>query len=88
MGVLKGREKSDIKAFFTAIPKRKRRTIAGVCCDMYDGYINAAKEVFGKSIPVVADRFHVAKLYRKGLVSLRKNWQDYERNYLKKTTNY
>ena len=39
---------------------------------MYDGYINAAKEVFGKTIAIVVDRFHIAKLYRKGLVTLRK----------------
>lgn len=70
--VIKGREKAEIKSFFSSIPKKKRKTIVAVCCDMYDGYINAAKEVFGQSIPVVADRFHVAKLYRKGLVSLRK----------------
>jgi len=36
---------------------------------MYDGFINAAKEVFGSDIPVVADRYHVSKLYRKSLVS-------------------
>jgi len=36
------------------------------------GYINAAKEVFGDDIPIVLDRFHIAKLYRKGLDELRK----------------
>src|SRR3990167_8883453 len=39
---------------------------------MYDGFINAAKEVFGKRVRIVADRFHVAKLYRNCLDSLRK----------------
>ena len=39
---------------------------------MYDGFINAAKEVFGKRIQVVVDRFHVAKLYGKSLDELRK----------------
>ena len=38
---------------------------------MYDGFINAAKEVFGKRTRIVIDRFHVAKLYRKGLDTLR-----------------
>lgn len=70
--VIKSRDKPDIKAFFASIPKNKRKTITAVCCDMYEGYINAAKEVFGKSIPVVVDRFHVAQLYRKSLISLRK----------------
>ncbi len=39
---------------------------------MYDGFINAAKEVFGKKVVLVVDRFHVAKLYRKGVEQLRK----------------
>ena len=34
--------------------------------------MHAAKEVFGKRVKVVIDRFHVAKLYRNGLDSLRK----------------
>jgi transposase len=72
LSVLKGREKAEIKAFSSSIPKKKRKTIVSVCCDMYDGYINASKEIFGKTIPIVVDRFHVAKLYRKGLVSIRK----------------
>jgi len=38
---------------------------------MYEGFVNAAKEVFGKTI-IVIDRFHVAKLYRKDLDGLRK----------------
>jgi transposase len=43
-----------------------------VCTDLYDGYINAAREVFGRQVRIVADRFHVAKLYRKGVDDLRK----------------
>jgi transposase len=72
VAVLAGHEKSMIKAFLSSIPKRLCKTIAAVCTDMYDGYVNAAKEVFGKKIPVIVDRFHVAQLYRKSLVSLRK----------------
>ena len=37
---------------------------------MYDGFVNAASEVFGPS-KVVVDRYHVAKLYRKPLDDLR-----------------
>ena len=36
------------------------------------GFIQAAKEVLGTRVQVVIDRFHVAKLYRKGLDALRK----------------
>lgn len=39
---------------------------------MYDGFIYAAKEVFGKRVKIVIDRFHVAKLYRGGLDTLHK----------------
>jgi transposase len=48
---------------------------------MYDGFISAAKEVFGKRIQVVVDRFHVAKLYGNSLDELRKS----ELKRLKKT---
>tara|TARA_X000001036_G_C20614782_1_gene780486 strand:- start:31 stop:1326 length:1296 start_codon:yes stop_codon:yes gene_type:complete len=71
LAVLKGRNKPDIKAFFSSIPHKKRKSIIAVCSDMYDGFVNAAKEVFGKELPIVVDRFHVAKLYRKCLVDLR-----------------
>lgn len=39
---------------------------------MYDGFVNAVKEVFGKRVKVVIDRFHVAKLYRNSFDDLRK----------------
>ena len=81
IAVLKGREKETVKAFFLSIPKHLVRTIIAVCADMYDGYINAVKESLGSHIPVIVDRFHVAKLYRKSLVSLRKK----ELKRLKKT---
>ena len=35
--------------------------------------MNACKEVFDKTIPIIADRFHVRRLYRKSLVNLRKS---------------
>ena len=72
LGVLKGREKAAVKAFLASIPKHLQKTIIAICSDMYDGFINAAQEVFGENIPVIADRYHVSKLYRKCLVSLRK----------------
>jgi transposase len=80
IGILKDRTKETIKEFFFSIPKRLRKTVNTVCSDLYKGFINAAKEVFGKKIKVVADRFHVAKLYREGLETLRKT----EMNRLKK----
>lgn len=72
LAVVEGRKKETIKAFLLSIPTELLDTIEAVCTDMYDGYINAAKEVFGKKVPIVTDRFHVAKLYRKGVDKLRK----------------
>ena len=72
IGVLKDRKKDTVKRFFLSIPKRLRVTVQTVCSDLYDGFINSAHEVFGKHTHVVADRFHVAKLYRKCLDTLRK----------------
>lgn len=64
LAVLDGRKKSIIKAFFKSIPSHLKRTVTAICTDMYNGYINAAKEVFKKKTIVVVDRFHVAKQYR------------------------
>jgi transposase len=72
IAVLNDRKKSTVKAFLSSIPKRLKKTVIAVCSDMYDGYINAAKEVFGEDVVVVVDRFHIAKLYRKGMDNLRK----------------
>lgn len=71
LSVIEGREKSKIKGFLKSIPKKLRKTVVAVCTDMYDGYINAAKEVFRNKAIVVIDRFHVAKLYRKCLDKFR-----------------
>ena len=48
LGVLKDRKKETVKQFLMSIPKRLRKQVRVVCSDMYDGFINAAKEVFGK----------------------------------------
>jgi transposase len=73
LGVVEAREKTDIVAFLRKIPRRLRNTIQAACCNLYDGYMNACKEVFKKKVPVVADRSHVRKLYRKSVVNLRKS---------------
>jgi len=72
LAILKDRKKETVKKFLSSIPKNLVKTIRSVCSDLYDGFINAAKDVFGKRVRIVADRFHVAKLYRGCLDSLRK----------------
>jgi transposase len=73
LGVLPDRKKATVKAFLSGIPQRLRQMIHFVCTDMYEGFVNAAKEVFGKRVKIVIDRFHVAKLYRRGVDRLRQH---------------
>jgi transposase len=72
LGVLADRKKSTVEVFLSGMPWKLRKTVKVVCADMYEGFIHAAQEVFGKRVKIVIDRFHVAKLYRKGLDTLRK----------------
>jgi transposase len=71
LAVLEGREKETVVAFLQSVPQRLRQTVEEVCTDLYDGYINAVKEVLPQA-RVVADRFHVTKLYRAAVDELRK----------------
>lgn len=72
LGVLKNRKKETVKDFLLTIPSHLAKKIENVCSDMYDGFINAAKEVFGEKVNIVIDRFHVAKNYRNATDKLRK----------------
>ena len=72
LGVLEDRKKATVAEFFKSIPKHLRKTITSVSSDLYEGFINAAKEVLGEGIRIVIDRFHVAKLYRRVVDSVRK----------------
>lgn len=84
IGLLDKRTKVAVEEFFRSIPKRLRRTVGVVCSDLYQGFIGAAKAVFGKRVLVCADRFHIAKLYREGLETLRKReWQRLRRTLSK-----
>ena len=38
-------------------------SVTEVTCDMWDAYANAATEVFGTSVLVTIDRFHVIRSY-------------------------
>nr|CAA6829627.1 MAG: Unknown protein [uncultured Thiotrichaceae bacterium] len=82
-GVLQGRKKETVKVFLQSIPKRLKQTIVSVCSDLYAGFLNAVREVLGQRMRIVVDRFHVARLYRKGLETLRKQ----EMRRLKKAWN-
>jgi len=70
IGILENREKATVKAFLESIPAHLKQAVQQVCTDMYDGFVNAAIEVFGVQCLVI-DRYHVSKLYRKPLDKLR-----------------
>ena len=71
LAVLKGREKETIVKFLKTIPAKLRKTIEEVCTDLYEGFIGAVEEVLPET-RIVADRFHVAKLYRAAVDQVRK----------------
>jgi transposase len=71
VAVLPDRKKETVRKFLQSIPGRVKRGIRTVCTDMYEGFINAVKEVLVKA-HVVVDRYHVAKLYREDADQLRK----------------
>ena len=68
---LKGREKKTLVDFLKTIPKGLQDTVKEVCTDLYEGFINAVEEVLPQA-KIVADRFHVTKLYRAAVDALRK----------------
>ena len=70
LAVLDDRKKQTVLDFLKSIPADLKKTVKSVCTDMYDGFVNAAVEVFGQQ-KVVVDRYHVAKLYRQPLDDLR-----------------
>jgi len=72
LAVLKGREKKTVEEFLRSIPKQLRATVEQVCTDLYEGFVNAVKEVLPNA-KLVADRFQVAKLDRAAVDQLRKS---------------
>lgn len=72
LGVLENREKATVKEFFLSIPKHLRDTVRVICSDLYEGYTEAAHEVFGDQARIVVDRFHVSRLYRHTVDETRK----------------
>lgn len=71
LAVLGNRKKATVKAFLQSIPAHLRQTVHTICTDMWEGYVNAAREVFGDAVTIVVDRFHVAKSYRAAVDRLR-----------------
>lgn len=71
LGVLPGHEKAEVVEFLRSIPQRILQTVQAVCCDLWEAYIETVREEI-PTARIVADRFHVARHYRKAADKLRK----------------
>ena len=71
LGVLAGHEKAEVIDFLRLIPLRILQTVQSVCCDLWEAYIEAARQEL-PTARLVADRFHVAKHYHHAADQIRK----------------
>jgi transposase len=71
LAVLPDRTKATLVTWLATIPARLRGQIQTVCTDMWDAFVTAVCEVLPHAT-IVIDRFHVAKHYRDGADTLRK----------------
>ena len=74
--VLESREKTAVVAW---LRKARDSGLLGqlqeVTMDMWEGYVEAVKEVFGSGVRIVIDRFHVMKLFQEWLTDARREIQ-------------
>jgi len=71
LALLPNRLKATLVDWFARMPAERRANIKSVCTDLWEAYITAAQEQLPQAT-IVADRFHVARLYREGADTLRK----------------
>lgn len=72
LDVLESRDKAVVLAWLQA--GHRSGLLAGlreVTCDMWDGFVEAVREVFGQTVRVTIDRFHVMKHFQDRLVKAR-----------------
>jgi len=76
LDVLESREKQVIREYLQR--GRTGGLLAGVIevtTDMWDGYVEAAREVFGEAVRITIDRFHVMKNFQDHLTAARREIQ-------------
>lgn len=70
--VLESRKKAVVKAYLQKNWDNGRfAEVEEVTTDMWEAYVNAAKEVFGETVRVTIDRFHVMKNLQEQLTKAR-----------------
>jgi len=72
LGVLSGRTKDEIIDFLRFMPEKLRKTVKTVCCDLWEGFIEAVRQEIPEA-QIVVDRFHVSRHYREAADDVRKN---------------
>jgi transposase len=75
LDVLEGRDKDMIINYLRTHKDGLLAHLEEVTCDMWDAYANATVEVFGKSVRVTIDRFHVIKNFQEQLTDARREIQ-------------
>ena len=75
LDVLEGRDKDLIVNYLRQNQGGRLAALEEVTCDMWDAYVNAAEEVFGGTVRVTIDRFHVMKNFQEQLTEARREIQ-------------
>jgi transposase len=76
LDVLENRDKATVLAYL--VKARQEGLLAQVeevTTDMWDAYVEAAREAFGKDVIVTIDRFHVMKNFQECLTAARRELQ-------------
>lgn len=74
--ILENREKASVLAYLKAGQASGLFAhLEEVTTDMWDGYVEATKEVFGTTVRVTIDRFHVMKNFQEHLTDARRQIQ-------------
>jgi transposase len=76
LDVLESREKATVGKYFrNGLASGLCAQVREVTTDMWDGYVEASREVFGESVAIVIDRFHVMKNFQEQLTAARRELQ-------------
>jgi transposase len=74
--VLENRDKASVRAYLEAgQASGLLAALEEVTTDMWDGYVEAVQEVFGATVRVTIDRFHVMKNFQEQLTDARRQIQ-------------
>ncbi len=74
--VLENREKTTVLAYLRQAKEHGPLAhVEEVTTDMWDAYAEAAKEVFGETVAITIDRFHVMKNFQESLTAARRELQ-------------